>query len=351
MAHLILNGRFAERLGEGRRPAWHGVGQSWQGPKTAVEAVTESGVSAIRIQTRKMGYQLEDGSFVPMDTKSVIVRCPLPEDPTYVPLGTAGADYTVLQNSQIAEALDAAGITSRWPVETCGALGKGETLFICLSMGQDSIAGDEHQKYAIITDTRNGTTSLQLLTTYTRVVCQNTLNIALRSGTVKLNLLHTPDLSTDFRFSLDVMDQVEASSAAVKTALETLHAITVQTEDLPAVWEATYVDPAKGTLLQQYERVDDPTRFDPATLARLLKMKENYDYYKTLRDTLKAAAVERYDVLCQEAPHLAGTALGVLNTVAEIADHTRAGRTNACSIIGSRGDEKLRCYAKLLTLA
>jgi hypothetical protein len=347
MAHNLLGTRFLST----REPAWHGIGQSFTGPKTAVEAITDSKASDVRIETRRMGYQGMDGSFTPIDDRAVIVRLPLPEDPNEVTLGTAGTGYTLLQNTEIADALDACGLTARWPVETCGVLGSGETLFICLDMGKDTVAGEDHTRYALITDKRDGKSSLQLLTTYTRVVCQNTLNIALGKGDVKINLQHGGDLATDFRFSLDVIDQVEASSAHVKTALETLHGLKVRAEELTSVWDATYPDPVKGSLVRQYEQVDDPTKFDPATLTRLQKMQERYAYDQGLRSSLRAAATERYDVLCQDYPHLAGTGLGILNTVAEIADHTRNGRDSAASVVGFRADEKVRCYRHLLTLA
>lgn len=351
MAHNIFGTRFLST----REPAWHGIGQSWTGPKTAEEAVDESGVAEIVIGTRRMGWWNERAQeFEPIDDRVVIVRQPTSDDPQTVRLGEASTDYTVLQNTDIARALDASGLTRQWPVETCGALGKGETLFVCLDMGRDTVAGEDHNRYALIWDKRDGKSSLQLVTTYTRVVCQNTLQIALNSkdSEVKINLTHGAMLASDFRFSLDVMDQVEAQSAGVKDALERLHALDVRREDLADVWQATYPVPAKGTLVKQYERVDDPTKFDPGMLDRLTKLKDRWEYEKAQREVLRDAAASRYDVLCQDYPHLANTGLGVFNAVAEIADHTRKSRDGgAAAVLGFRADEKLRCYKHLLTLA
>lgn len=346
MAHNIFGKRFLST----REPAWHGLGLSWTGQKTAVEAVADSRVDQIVIGTRRMGWELPDGTFEPIGDRVVIVRNPTPDDKETVRLGEAGPDYTVIQNTALAQALDKAGLTARWPVETCAALGRGETIFICLNMGKDTVAGDEHDRYAIFCDTRDGGSSLLMLTTHTRVVCANTLQIAMENGDIKLTLQHGRNMATDFAFALDVIDQVEANSARVKQALERLQTIPVTDQDLPALWDATYPAPRKGQLLRQYERVDDPSRYDPATLARLEKLAVEYTYQRQMRETVIAAAKERYDVLCQTAPHLAGNGLGFVNTVAEIADHTRCSRGGVASIIGNRAEEKIRAHRALLAL-
>lgn len=347
MAHSIFGKRFLST----REPAWHGLGTSWTGPKTALEAVEESKVGEIVIGTRRMGWELEDGTFEPIGDRMVIVRYPTHDDAETVRLGEAGLDYSVIQNSALAKALDDAGLTTRWPVETCAALGRGETIFICLNMGKDTVAGEEHDRYVIFCDTRDGGSSLLVLTTHTRVVCANTLQIALENGDIKLNLQHNRTLETDFKFAIDLMDQVESNTARVKQALERLQTIAVTADDLPGLWDKTYPKPRRGNLLRQYEQVDDPARFDPAQLARLEKMAVDYHYAQQMRETVVTAAKERYDVLEQDFPHLAGNGLGFVNVVAEIADHTRCSRGGVASIIGNRAEEKIRAHRALLALA
>ena len=349
MAHNILGNRC---LVTSREPAWHGIGQSYTGPKTAVEAVAESGAKDVEIETREMGYRTHDGTFTPVEDRVVIVRKPIPEDPREVRLGEAGKGYTLLQNTEIAQLLDDSTLTTRWPVETCGVLGKGEIIFICLDMGGASLAGEDHRRYALFTDNRDGGSSLQVLTTWTRVVCQNTLNIALGNGQVKLNLQHTSTIGSDFRLSLDVMDQVEASSAQVKTSLEALATIRLRAEDMGEVWSRTYPDPTRGTLLRSYDQIDDPSKFDAATLVRLEKLQERYQDDMRRQSIIRDVAIERYDVLCQEFPIHAGTALGAFNTVCEVADHTRnSQKGSGAALFGTRADEKLRAYKYLSTLA
>jgi|ERR1019366_7201807 phage/plasmid-like protein (TIGR03299 family) len=347
MAHNIFGKRFLSV----REPAWHGIGKSWTGAKTAAEAVEESGAAEVTIRMMQMGYMIDDGTFTPVEDRKIIMRMPTPDDPKMVRLGEASNDYTVLQNTQIAAALDSTGITKRYPVETCGVLADGATLFLCLDMGKVKIQKEEHRQYATLVETRDGKTKLTLLTSATRVVCQNTLQIALSQGDVKIALAHNEHLESDFNFSLSLIDQVEEQAKKTVAALKALAEIKVTPEQVATVLDATYPVPVKGSLLRNYERVDDPTKFDPATLARLQAMQDRYQYAANMMTTCKDACEERLGVLVSEFPIHKGTALGVFNAVAEIADHTRNGKASAAAITGWRAEEKLRAYNSLITLS
>lgn len=115
---------------------------------------------------------------------------------------------------------------------------------------------------------------------------------------------------------------------------------------------ATYPAPRKGTLLRQYERVDDPSRIDPAQLARLQKQSEDYEYWVQHTDAVRAATKERFDVLGREFPQHQGTGLGFLNAVAEVSDHTRnRGENGGASVLGYRAAEKIRAFRYLNSLS
>jgi hypothetical protein len=253
----------------------------------------------------------------------------------------------------LARAIDAAGIARRWRPEMVGVLGKGETIFMSFDMGADTIAGDEHRRYLLVRDTRDGKTSLEGMSVFTRVVCQNTLLIALAEGqgAMKFSLEHSPTVATDFRFSLDIIDQVLDNTAKVKAALEETAAIPIPPSAMEEVWAQVYPNPRKGHLLHSFERIDDPARFDPATLSRLEKMAEEYEYRRSLVIPLRQAVQARYDVLCRDFPQIAYTGLGVLNAVTEVADHTRAGRGSMAAIYGNRAAEKIRAYRAVRAFA
>ena len=88
--------------------------------------------------------------------------------------------YKPIQN---AEALEFARVLTKHDkhvnIETIGALGEGETFWSLLDLGKFDVKGDEMKKYLLLTNNHNGKQSFRGLLTSVRVVCQNTLNVAL----------------------------------------------------------------------------------------------------------------------------------------------------------------------------
>ena len=70
--------------------------------------------------------------------------------------------------------------------ETAGCLGKGETVWGLANLNTTinvGTSGDTTEMYLLFATAHNGTFSHLYKLTGTRVVCQNTINIALRSAT------------------------------------------------------------------------------------------------------------------------------------------------------------------------
>jgi phage/plasmid-like protein (TIGR03299 family) len=117
-------------------------------------------------------------------------------------LGVVGADYGVVQNSKAFEFIDlmtsgTIGGEQRPIIETAGILRDGARMYVTAKLPENiRIDGDKDgiSDYLLFTNTHDGSGAVECLFTPIRVICQNTLNMALRGAKNKLVFKHTKNV-------------------------------------------------------------------------------------------------------------------------------------------------------------
>ena len=93
-------------------------------------------------------------------------------------LGIVGSRYTIVQNKDAFDFTDALlgdGVT----YETAGSLRNGRTIWLLAKMPERTVAGDKFDPYLCFCNTHDGSGAVRACMTPIRVVCNNTLNLAL----------------------------------------------------------------------------------------------------------------------------------------------------------------------------
>ena len=181
---------------------WHGLGQKLPAVATAAEAIAAAGLDW---KVTKEAIFLKDGTRIPRQYATV-------RSDTKQALGVVGEVYNPLQNKEAFSFFDAIVGTKEAIYHTAGALGDGERIWLLAKLpGYIRIIGDDvAEKYLLLTNTHNGTTTADVLFTPTRVVCQNTLNIALSDGVRRQKVRHTKKLGlkvADVRRGLGIINE------------------------------------------------------------------------------------------------------------------------------------------------
>lgn len=126
-----------------------------------------------------------------------------------ITLGVVGSKYGVVQNSKAFEFINllASGVqgSEKAVIETAGILGDGERMYVTAKLPSDIYLDDDGHDpindYILFTNTHDGSGAVTVLFTPIRVVCQNTLNMALRTAQNKLVYKHTSNVNSRLEWS------------------------------------------------------------------------------------------------------------------------------------------------------
>lgn len=336
-------GKVAKFTPNGKRHLpWASMGPIFEGPTSAMDALEAANLQHVHIGTRQAYWKDDDGTERLIDNQRTIVRYPIPGDEERRVLGTCSDEYTILQNTDIAKALDAAGVTRKWPVCAVAAPDKGAGLFFALNMGASEIYGEAYNKYCVLNESRDGSSAITIDTFWLRLWCTNGCTVREHdSGRITIN--HTVGMGDQFALSLNLIDIVERDAEQSALLLEELADVPVATQDYTRLVEYVHPTPVKGQDLVRFDQVKDPSQVDPARLPLLLKKAEQYKYNLGLTEASRAAAHASYERLCDEFPRLAGNGLGACQAIFESTDWARSTRRDSlATVVGYRAAEKLR---------
>jgi len=182
MAHdlEIQNGKTS--FASFREPAWHGLGTVFTEEKTTAEMLEAASLNGWNVRLE----DLQTPSHLTSDKAYQYVLRTNPTDKTQTDiLGVVGERYHVMQNEDLFSfgdnILDGGG---RW--ETAGSIKGGRVVFGALALERETIldpsgVADKVKTYLLINTSHDGSIAIQASITPVRVVCANTLNLALNS--------------------------------------------------------------------------------------------------------------------------------------------------------------------------
>lgn len=140
-----------------------------------------------------------------------------------IPLGIVGSKYEVIQNSEAFDFIDSIIGQGVADYETVGALGNGETVFITCKLKESMVINkDLIDKYLLITMSHDGSSSIVVMFTPIRVVCNNTLSLALGTNNNKVTIRHTKNARDKMELAKKVLGIVDIQSNTYQEAFGNL---------------------------------------------------------------------------------------------------------------------------------
>ena len=173
---------------------WHGLGTKLDRPATAEQAIRAAKLDW-EVEKRPLRYERDDGRMQDVHDKYVVVPgrgWPHKSEPTF---GIVSKSYVPLQNHEAFSFFDPIVGNGAAVYHTAGALGDGERTWILAKLpSQIRVVGEDiTDKYLLLSNSHDGHGAVQIKFTPIRVVCNNTLTLALSQGPT-IRVTHTRDM-------------------------------------------------------------------------------------------------------------------------------------------------------------
>lgn len=309
MAHAVEVGQNGEQaFASFREPAWHGLGTVFTEEKSTREMLEAAYLHDWNVRLEAVPYPDDYNVISP----NYMVLRDNPFDQGIDVLATVGERYHVLQNEELFDFGDALLDGGRW--ETAGSIKDGRVVFGSLALERETVldpkgVSDVVKSYLLVHTSHDGSTAVQASITPVRVVCQNTLNMALSGTKQSFKIRHTQTVGGKVAAAREALALANTYFDEFEKEAQALISKEINKAKFDKIVEAIYPRPekdAKGAIKKWENKVD--------------QIEEIYS-----SETVNGAGV-------------ANTAWGAYNALTERLDWFRKGR-------GNRGQENVLAAA------
>lgn len=210
-----------------REVPWHGLGTIVQEAPTSAEALKLAGLDWA-VRQEPVIYKGQDSGYK-MNIRSTDDRV----------LGVVGGRYVPVQNAD-AFAFTDEMIGEDVRYETAGSLSSGRRVWLLAKMPDRKIFDDIVEPYFCLTNSHDGFGSLKVCMTPVRVVCHNTLNLALSTAKRNWNVRHTGNMESKLETAKETLGLAGRYMDAFAAEAEELYKIKVAPKDFKELTQAMF---------------------------------------------------------------------------------------------------------------
>lgn len=147
-------------------------------------------------------------------------------------LGVVTDRYKVIQNAEAFEFTDTL-LGSGVRYETAGSLAEGKKVWLLARLPREYIIGGERiSPYLVFSNTHDGSGAVRVAVTPIRVVCNNTLNLALDTAKRSWSMVHTGDIKGKIQEAKDTLFMAEEYMDNLGKEFERLRKIQITDEQV-----------------------------------------------------------------------------------------------------------------------
>ena len=263
-----------------REKPWHGLGEIIAEAPTSADALHLAGLDW-KVESRPI-LDGVDGNVIEGFKANV-------RDKDGSVLGIVSDRYKIVQNDEAFNFTDNL-IGGEVHYETAGSLRDGKTVWMLVKIKDTQILGDDVESYVCFANTHDGTGAVKVCITPVRVVCNNTLNLALNTAKRSYSIVHKGDINGKIEEAREVLELNDIYLHNLAERAEQYANITVDEDAVRRMLNSIYPKEADNKLLNE----------------RMEKSRNDFMVAYNMPDIAK----------------FYGTAWGVINAAADVADHS-----------------------------
>jgi phage/plasmid-like protein (TIGR03299 family) len=310
MAHALEQSTSGETAFALRgAPAWHGLGQVFDKEQHITTAEMLDMAHLANWNVRLEELTVPDGYRSTTKQQMVIRNNPF-DNGTDV-LAIVGNRYNVVQNEALFDFGDAL-LDGGADWESAGSIKNGKVVFGSLTVPKEFIldpqgANDKTVSYLLVHTSHDGSTAVQANITPVRVVCQNTLNMALNGSKQSFKIRHSNTVDGKIALARETLGLTFAHMDNFEIMANSLFAKALNDVEFDKLVKDIYPEPETGsaksaltvwndkidTIYDLYQNGQTNANITGTAWGALNALTERIDYYRTGRkgtDTIKAAA-------------------------------------------------------------
>lgn len=182
-----------------RQKPWHGLGTRVEEAPTSADALHLAGLDW---QVKQEPIFTDNGNVIPGYKANV-------RDSDHRVLGVVTDRYKIIQNQEAFAFTDSLlGEGVRY--ETAGSLQEGRKVWLLARLPREYIiSGERISPYLVFSNTHDGSGAVKVALTPIRVVCNNTLNLALSTASRSWSMIHTGNINDKIQEAKDTLFMAE----------------------------------------------------------------------------------------------------------------------------------------------
>ena len=280
MAALVESIFYTSNDENQRFVPWHGIGTPVEDAPTSTDAIRLAGLDW-QVDSRPIfdsfGKEIEGYKANTRNSDNSL-------------LGIVSDRYKIVQNSEAFEFTDSL-IGEDVHYETAGSLKNGKTVWLLAKLPEKTILGDKFDPYVCFTNNHDGKGAIQVCCTPIRVVCYNTLNLALRKASRSWSARHLGDIAGKLNEAKHTLMMADDYITELENEANILSFKKITDSDIEAIIDELY--PIKQS---------------------------DSDRKKNNVIQIKEGIFKRYEM--SDISQFKGTKWGVINAVTDFADHS-----------------------------